>query len=63
MTDRLIHWRSTPAGVCARKDSQADADVHEFVNGSSMTFSGEADHPGNVTCPVCRRAIRQAARR
>jgi hypothetical protein len=56
--DRLVHWSSTPAGACSRKDSGQDA----LVVSPQITYPGVADWPGNVTCPTCCRVIRQERR-
>lgn len=53
-TERQVHWAGTPAGACARKDSGADRETFTQENGTTITFSAEADWCDNVTCPSCR---------
>lgn len=66
MSAKLIHWRSTPAGVCARKDSKVDQEVYTYPTSAgegTITYMGEADFYGNVTCETCRAYFRVALRR
>ena len=51
---KFIHWASTPDGICARKDIGADAYSEEHGE-TTIIHSAVASHPGNVTCPRCKR--------
>lgn len=55
MSKRLIHWSGAQPGQCPRKDSGADQAPPVQAGGGSVQYMGVADHPGNVTCPVCRK--------
>jgi hypothetical protein len=58
-TTRYIHSAATPEGVCPRKDAKVDARTTKQGQ-TTITFSGEAFHRGNVNCPVCKKYLRAA---
>lgn len=51
---RLIHWRGTRHGICARKDSGFDRRKTTQGNGVEIIDTAEATWPGNITCPICK---------
>ena len=60
---RKIHWASTPTGVCDRKDQRADESVMSKAGATCLVVnSGNANHPGNVTCGTCRAYLRSLGR-